>query len=161
GPARSLRGARTAIRRVAVEARDARGAGTMIPRRRFHRGVFAAAAAYNIAWGIYAVYDPQWLFRFAGMPPLNHPAIFACLGMVVGLYGIVYFEVARVPESGWLLAAVGLAGKVLGPIGLAQLIWSGAWPKATIVLCLTNDLIWWIPFALYLYDAWPARTRER
>jgi len=24
----------------------------MIPRRRFHRGVFAAAAAYNIAWGI-------------------------------------------------------------------------------------------------------------
>ena len=75
--------------------------------------------------------------------------------MVVGLYGIIYFEVARVPERGWLLAAVGLIGKVLGPIGLAQLVWSGAWPKATIVLCLTNDLIWWIPFALYLYDVWP------
>jgi len=65
--------------------------------------------------------------------------------------------VARVPERGWLLAAVGLIGKVLGPIGLARLIWSGAWPKSTIVLCLTNDLIWWIPFALYLYDAWPFR----
>lgn len=80
--------------------------------------------------------------------------------MVVGLYGIIYFEVARVPERGWLLAAVGLIGKILGPIGLAQLIWSGAWPRSTIVLCLTNDVIWWIPFALYLYDAWPAFSQD-
>jgi hypothetical protein len=27
-------------------------------------------------------------------------------------------------------------------------------------LCLTNDLIWWIPFALYLRDAWPSFRRE-
>ena len=76
--------------------------------------------------------------------------------MVVGLYGIIYLEIARLPERGWLLAAVGLLGKILGPIGLARLIWTGAWPRATIVLCLTNDVIWWIPFAIYLYDAWPA-----
>ena len=75
--------------------------------------------------------------------------------MVVGLYGIIYFEVARAPERGWLLAAVGLLGKILGPLGLARLIWIGAWPQSTMVLCLTNDLIWWIPFSLYLYDAWP------
>ena len=127
----------------------------MIARRRFHRVAFCAAGAYNIAWGLYSALDPQWLFRFSGLPYQNHPQIFACLGMVVGLYGIIYFEVARAPERGWLLAAVGLAGKVLGPIGLAQLIWSGAWPPATLVLCLTNDFIWWIPFSLYLYDAWP------
>ena len=127
----------------------------MIPRRGFHRAVFTTAGLYNIGFGVFAALDSQWLFRFAGMPPLNHPAIFACLGMVVGLYGIIYFEVARQPERGWLLAAVGLLGKILGPIGLARLIWTGAWPRATIVLCLTNDLIWWIPFSLYLYDAWP------
>jgi hypothetical protein len=23
------------------------------------------------------------------------------------------------------------------------------------VLCLTNDLVWWLPFGLYLRDAWP------
>ena len=49
------------------------------------------------------------------MPLANHPAVFACLGMVVGLYGVLYFEVARDPERGWLIAAVGLAGKILGP----------------------------------------------
>ncbi len=125
-----------------------------ILRRRLHRAVFLAAGIYNIAWGLFAAADPQWLFRFAGMPLLNHPQIYACLGMVVGLYGILYLEVARVPEKGWLLAAVGLTGKVLGPIGLAVLIFQGEWPVRSIVLCLTNDLIWWLPFAIYLRDSW-------
>lgn len=51
-------------------------------------------------------------------------------------------------------------GKLLGPIGLLQLIRSGEWPVATALLCVTNDLIWWLPFGLYLYDAWPAFRRE-
>jgi hypothetical protein len=125
-----------------------------LPRRRWHRGVFVAAGIYNVAWGIYAAIDPQWLFRFAGMPLDNHPQIFACLGMVIGLYGILYFEIARAPERGWLLASVGLGGKVLGPIGLLALIWKGTWPPAASVLCVTNDFIWWLPY-LYLRDAWP------
>ncbi|MEA3211804.1 MAG: hypothetical protein QOE70_4861 [Chthoniobacter sp.] len=129
-------------------------------RRRWHRGVFIAAGLYNIGWGLYAAIDPQWLFRFAGMPPANHPQIFACLGMVVGLYGILYLEVARVPERGWLLAAVGLAGKILGPLGLFVLLWQGIWPRATLVLCLTNDFLWWVPFLLYLRDAWPHFCRS-
>jgi hypothetical protein len=124
-------------------------------RKRFHRGIFIAAGIYNICWGIYAALDPQWLFRFAGMPLDNHPQIFSCLGMVVGLYGILYLETARVPERGWLLAFVGLIGKILGPIGLLGLIWQGVWPPATLVLCLTNDFVWWLPFILYLRDAWP------
>jgi len=127
-------------------------------RRRFHQAVFVAAGVYNIAWGLYAALDPQWLFRLAGMPPINYPEIFACLGMVVGLYGVVYFEVARRPEQGMLLAAVGLIGKVLGPIGWLQLYLSGQWPGSSIVMCLTNDLVWWIPFALYLFDARSAAT---
>jgi hypothetical protein len=111
-------------------------------------------------WGLYAAIDPQWLFRFARMPQENYPQVFACLGMVVGLYGVLYLEVARAPEKGWLIAAVGLTGKVLGPIGLAHLIWSGSWPLRTAILSVTNDLIWWIPFGLYLYDAWPVFRKK-
>jgi len=127
----------------------------MIAHRRWHRITFCLAGIYNILWGLYAALDPQWLFRFAGLPLQNYPQIFACLGMVVGLYGLLYLEVARVPERGWLLAAVGLLGKLLGPAGLTVLIVSGQWPAATLALCLTNDLIWWIPFTFYLKDAWP------
>jgi len=131
-----------------------------IARRKFHRAVFCAAGIYNISWGLYSAIDPQWLFRYAGMPLQNHPQIFACLGMVIGLYGILYLEVARVPERGWLLAAVGLTGKVLGPIGLGQLILNHEWPARAIVLSITNDFIWWIPFAVYLFDAWPFFRRD-
>ena len=73
---------------------------------------------------------------------------------------MLYLEVARVPERGWLLAAIGLTGKLLGPAGLLPLIWSGQWPLKSGVLCLTNDLIWWLPFALYLFDSWPAYRRD-
>lgn len=132
----------------------------MLPRRRFYRRAFVLAGAYNIAWGTWSALDPQWFFRFTGLPALNHPAIFACLGMVIGLYGLLYFEVARAPERGWPLAAVGLLGKVLGPIGLAVLILRGTWPPSAVVLCLGNDLIWWAPFAMYLKDAWPAYRAE-
>ena len=133
----------------------------MIPRRRWHRVVFIAAGLYNVAWGVWSAADPQWLFRFSGMPLANHPALFACLGMIIGLYGILYFDVARIPERGWLIAAVGLTGKVLGPIGMFWLIWNRTWPMSAVVLCVTNDFIWWIPFGLYLRDAWPAFRHDQ
>jgi hypothetical protein len=125
-------------------------------RRRFHRVVFTAAGLYNILWGLWSAADPQWLFRYTGMPLANHPEIFACVGMIVGLYGVLSLDVARVPERGWLVAAVGLAGKILGPIGMFDLIWRGEWPASAVVICVTNDFIWWIPFVMYLRDAWPA-----
>jgi len=127
----------------------------MMPRRRWHQAVFLLAGIYNIGWGLWAVIDPQWFFRFTGMPLANHPEIFACLGMVVGLYGVLYLEVARAPRRGWLIAAVGLLGKVLGPIGALVLIGNDLWPSKAFILCLTNDVIWWAPFFLYLRDAWP------
>ncbi len=72
-----------------------------IPRRSFHRRVFVAAGIYNLLWGAFSVLDPQWFFRVSDMPAANHPQIFASLGMVIALYGILYLEVARVPERGW------------------------------------------------------------
>lgn len=126
-----------------------------LARRRQHQLVFLSAGVYNIGWGAFTMANPQWLFDLAHMPPANHPQVFAALGMVIGLYGILYLAVAAHPEHGWLCAAVGLIGKVLGPAGLAVLLIRGTWPLATIVLCLTNDLIWWLPFARYLRDAWP------
>ena len=126
---------------------------TMIPRRRFHRAVFVIAGVYNLMWGVLSSIFPQWLFHFSSMPELNHPAIFAAMAMIVGVYGFLYLEVARAPEHGFAIAAVGLLGKVLGPMGLIVLIASGEWPARTVVMCLTNDFIWWIPFGLYLYDS--------
>ena len=131
-----------------------------IKRRKFHRIVFLLAGIYNICWGLWAAYDPTWLFRFAGMEPINYPDVFACLGMVVGVYGIIYLEVARRPEQGFLLAAVGFLGKVLGPIGMFVLISQGKWKPGALLLNVTNDFIWLIPFAIYLWDSWPFYKKD-
>jgi len=127
---------------------------------KFYKVLFILAGFYNIAWGLFSVFSPQWLFNFSGMSQMAHPQIFACLGMVVGLYGLIYFEVARRPTQGFVLAAVGLLGKVLGPIGWVGLYTQGIWPFKTIALILTNDLIWWIPFAFYLRHAFPYFRKE-
>ena len=69
-----------------------------------------------------------------GLPLSNSPQIFACLGMVLGLYGLLYLEVARRPEQGWSIAAVGFIGKLLGPLGLTWLIATGVWPFSTVII---------------------------
>ena len=132
----------------------------VITRRTFHRFVFIAAGLYNLAWGVYSVLDPQWFFRFSGMALSAYPEILACLGMVIALYGILYFQVARDPEQGWLIALVGLTGKILGPVGAMALIWRGQWPLKSIALCAANDFLWWVPFGLYLYDSWRLHRRS-
>src|SRR5574342_136065 len=134
-----------------------RDTGAMSPsRQRLYRVVFTAAGLYNIGWGLLALIDPQWMFRLAHLPDQNHPQIFMTLGMVLGLYGLLYLEVARRPASGFPIAAVGLAGKVLGPAGWLWLYLSGRWPLASGITLLTNDLLWWPTFLLYLRDSWPA-----
>ena len=99
-----------------------------LPRRRLHRAVFLAAGIYNLAWGTYAALDPPWLFRLAGMPPANHPQIFACLGMVLGLYGVLYLEVGRVPEGGQHGVVAAIIRRELGVMTLA------AWVVVVLLL---------------------------
>ncbi|CAN5504504.1 hypothetical protein BH10ACI3_BH10ACI3_07750 [soil metagenome] len=129
-------------------------------RRRIYQIVFLLAGIYNIGWGLFIALDPNWLFRFAGMEPINYPDVFACVGMVVGLYGVVYLEIARRPERGFLLPLVGFVGKVLGPIGMVMLVVQGKWKSGALVMNLTNDIIWIMPFAIYLFDSWPFYKKD-
>lgn len=127
-----------------------------IARRNWHRAVFIAAGGYNIGWGVTTVLFPQWLYRLTGGTTHDRVEMASALGLVIGLYGVLYLDVARVPERGALIAAVGLAGKIIGPIGLIVLIAKGTWPASSLLILVTNHFIWWIPFALYLRDCWEA-----
>jgi hypothetical protein len=69
--------------------------------------------------------------------------------MVVGVYGFLYWHAAWKLESAWPIIAVGLLGKVLGPIGMAW-SFSDEWPRRLGLICVFNDLIWWLPFGLFL-----------
>jgi hypothetical protein len=124
-------------------------------RRRQHRAVFVAAGLYNLVWGLWAATSPDALYQTLGVPVPTHPEVAACLGMVIGLYGVVYLDIARAPERGWIPAAVGLTGKLAGPAALVWHIMTGNWPTTALPVVVFNDIVWWLPFAWYLRDAWP------
>jgi len=92
--------------------------------------VFSLAAFYNIAFGVWVCLWPRALFAMLDMASPNYPSIWQCLGMVVGLYGILYaiavFDLSRAEP----IIAIGLAGKILGPIGMLLAVCSGEWPVA-------------------------------
>ena len=117
-----------------------------------------AAGLYNIAWGILVIVFPNLLFDWCGIDRMNYPEIWQCVGMIVGVYGIGYLIAARDPRTHWPIVLVGLLGKIFGPIGFAGAFLKGTFPPIFGLTILPNDLIWWIPFGMLLWDA--ARNRR-
>lgn len=115
--------------------------------------VLNAAAIYNLAWGLFTLFFPQLLFRWAGMASTNYPSILQALGMVIAVYGIGFAMAARDPVNQWPLVLVGLLGKVFGPIGFVYAVAIGELPWWWGINILTNDLIWWIPFTAIILHA--------
>ena len=115
--------------------------------------VLNAAAVYNVVWCLFVVLFPTLPFRLAGMEPPNYPALVQCLGMIVGVYGVGYALAARDPVARWPLVLVGLLGKVFGPIGFVYAASIGEFPWQAGWTIVTNDLVWWLPFAAILLHA--------
>ena len=65
-----------------------------VSRAQIYRVIFILAGAYNIVLGAWAVLAPRALFEVFDLGTPSHPGIWACLGMVIGLYGLIYLQVA-------------------------------------------------------------------
>lgn len=112
-----------------------------------------AAGIYNLTWGTLAIAWPHLLFDLTGAERINYPEIWQCVGMIVGVYGIGYLIAASDSRTHWPIVLVGLLGKVFGPIGFLVALLRGTFPPLFGLTILTNDLLWWIPFAMILRDA--------
>ncbi len=128
---------------------------------RFAKRWLIAAGIYNLIWGGVVIAAPNLLFELAGMEPMRYPAIWQCVGMIVGVYGIGYLIASSNSRVHWPIILVGLLGKVFGPIGFAFALGDGVFPSAFAWTILTNDLIWWVPFSMMLWDAVRARGEIR
>lgn len=132
---------------------------TLTPAPAWMSIVLRVAAVYNVLWGAVVVLLPHAVHDLLGVPRLPDPAvpIWQCVGMIVGVYGVGYWCAAANPARHWPIVLVGLLGKLFGPIGFvdAALI-RGVFPVQFGWTILTNDLAWWIPFALILRHAWHA-----
>ena len=123
------------------------------PARPWMRLSLLAAAAYNLAWGAWVVLFPLSAFHLFGMAEPNYPQIWQCVGMIIGVYGIGYAIAASDPLRHWPIVLVGFLGKIFGPIGFLQAAYAGALPWKFGWINVFNDLIWWVPFGLILWEA--------
>lgn len=115
-----------------------------------------AAGVYNLLWGAAMVLAPVRTLHILGVSPPTldlWPQLWACIGMIVGVYGVGYLIAARDPARHWPIVLVGLLGKIFGPIGFVDAAMRGQLPWSMGVTILTNDLIWWIPFSMMLWHA--------
>lgn len=120
------------------------------------------AGVYNVLWGAWAVLFPEHFWSLLRMDQPNYPFLWQCIGMIVGVYGLGYWIAATDPVRHWPIVLVGLLGKVLGPIGFIDAHFvRDLVPLRFGLVLLTNDLAWWIPFALILAHAYRAHERAR
>ena len=125
-----------------------------------YRLLFLLAAGYNIAFGLVAGLAPNAFFDVFQIARPNYPATWQVLGMVIGLYCVGYGYAAHLDRARpWV--AIGLAGKVLGPIGWISIVMSGQWPPRTLPLIVFDDIVWWLPFSLFLLEGTALGVRLR
>ena len=118
---------------------------------------FYAAAAYNLAWGASVIVFPSLLFDLLGLDAPSYLPIWQVVGMFVLVYAPAYWWAARFPERYPLFIVIGMLGKLMGPVGFAWAVAFSDFPVEFGVTILTNDLIWYPAFLLYLRRA--ARLR--
>lgn len=121
--------------------------------------VLKAAAIYNIAFALLTLIAPFWIFDITGAVRPNFVELWQCIGMIVGVYGLGYWIAAYDPYRHWPVILVGWLGKTFGPIGFAKALWQGVFPLKFGWIIVFNDLIWWLPFALILKQAFENLTQ--
>ena len=128
--------------------------------------VLKLAGIYNVLWGAITVVYPGWLFDLTGLEAPSYPFIWQCVGMIVGVYGLGYWIAAYDPFRHWPIVLVGFLGKVFGPMGYIQGVFladapiigtvTNPVPPEFGVALITNDLVWWVPFAMILWASFRA-----
>ncbi len=117
-----------------------------------YRGWFYAAALYNVLWGTLTVFFPHLYFDIIGMARPNYPALWQVVGMCIAVYAPAYWWMGRHPGRFRHFIIIAILGKTFGPVGFVFALISGQLPLAFGWTLLTNDLIWWPAFWLYLRD---------
>ena len=126
------------------------------------RGWFYAAAIYNLLWGCLNVLFPNLIFKLYAIAPPNDSVLWQVVGMFVLVYVPAYWWAGRFPQAYPHFIVIGLLGKLLGPVGFVWSFYQGLLPANFFWIILTNDLIWWPAFSIYLlraahaYGGWQA-----
>jgi small multidrug resistance pump len=124
-----------------------------IPNLARYKPWFYAAAIYNFVWGALNILFPRFFFDLIQVPPPNYLPLWQVVGMFVLVYALGYYWAGRDPVKFRHYILLGLLGKIFGPLGFIWSASTGQLPLAFGLTLLTNDVIWWPAFGLFLHEA--------
>ncbi len=85
--------------------------------------------------------------------PVTDVHLWQGTGLAILLFGAGYGIASTSPRQHWAVIVTGLAGKILGPVGMMWAVSQGDVSSRVLWLLPLNDVIWWLPFAVILRDA--------
>lgn len=112
------------------------------------------AGIYGVFWGFTVIFFPKFWFNFANLPLPNYPELFQTIGLYEFSLGIAYILAAKNPIRNWQIVLVGFIIKLFMTIGFFYFYLLKNEPVVIFRMIFMNDIIWLIPFALIIYNAY-------
>ena len=111
-----------------------------------------------LIWGLYIIFMPARSAITYGLErPPQEIFLWQGTGLVIFLFGVGYVIASSNPRQHWVAILTGLMAKVLGPVGIAWSVAQGKVPFEVLWLLPINDVIWWLPFGLILFQIFQER----
>ena len=134
----------------------------MDPRREVHyRLFFTLASVAGFGFAIWALLFPASLLDLFQVGRPSSQMFLAGLGIVEGLLALGYAFAAVRLERAYPFIAIGLAAKVIFPLGWLLAVVTGDLTARTLTLVIFEDIVWWIPFAAFLLEGTAGGRRLR
>jgi small multidrug resistance pump len=132
------------------------------PRRaRHYRLFFGLAAAVSGGFAIWAVLFPSAVLDLFQVDRPGYSMLLRGLGIVDGLLAFGYAYAALNLLRAKPFIAIGLAFRVIAPLVWVLAVAGGQLTARTLTLVIFLDVVWWIPFALFLLEGTGAGERLR
>lgn len=123
--------------------------------------VLAAAAAYHLALGLGMVLVPHAAFQLAGLPVPGHASMARYCGALMAVFGAGCWFASMAPYAHWIMAALGLAGKLVDVVAMGAEVASGHLPATSAWILVPHDLVWLYPFGAVAVGAYRAHIGQR
>jgi len=118
------------------------------------KALLVVAGIYSVSWGLSVIFFPGFWFRIADLELPRYVQLWQSIGMMTAVMGIGYLIASTNPMRHWPVVLVGLLMKIFAPLGFLYYYLSNDLPLVILHMHITNDMIWWLPFGLILYNVY-------
>jgi hypothetical protein len=112
-------------------------------------------------FAIWAVLFPSTVLDLFQVDRPGYSLMLRGLGVVEGLLAVGFAYAALNLQRAKPFIAIGLAARVIAPVGWLLAVAGGQLTARTVTLVIFDDIVWWIPFALFLLEGTAAGERAR